>query len=768
MNHPKPKPADASPIGGDATSGAVPHADTTRAGGSAGSLRLEPGAVPVPDYQLVAFLGRGGYGEVWKAHGPGGYAVALKFIPLGQTSGAAEERSAELLKAKDIRHPNLLGLFGSCRRHGLLILAMELADRALMDRFNEVRRQGLPGVPFAELREHMREAAKGLDHLHSIGVQHRDVKPQNLLLVGGGVKVADFGLAKVLEHTTASNTGSMTPAYAAPEFLKGRVSPHSDQYSLAVAYCQLRGGALPFNGGPAQVMMGHLYETPDLTALPPSEQPAVARALAKDPNDRYPSCQDFVEALAGAAADTARTAPPKPAPPVRKRPPSAAPSTQQTTRTPPSPVRKRPASTGPGPLRPAARLTCRQVPALPWWSRRPWLALTLVGGLLLAVAAGVGGLIWMAGQPPLVVRADPPVKTPGPTDVPKKPGDAPPLRLSPIAPIALQQGQSTIVKVAVQRDDHSQPIEFRLEGLPAGVEASRVPAGPDADAAAFELTAAADAAPAETWVTAAARAGDARRDGVFHLKVSPAATGIKPDDGGAAAAVRAAIKAGREHLDHSEWGLARSSFSVAIELDPRTPRPTPTAPRPTTIRTVTTTPADAGKAVELDPNSALAHAYRCEIYADKGDLDKAIEDGDKAVDLDPRSAVARRSRGYASSVKGDKDAALRDFDEAIRLDPAYADPYSDRGNARLADGQDDDALKDFNQAVALAPNSSSGYIGRSAVHAKQEKWDLALDDLNQAVRMAPKDADALTARGELHHSRGDVDQAVADFGRRSG
>ncbi len=188
-------------------------------------LRLEVGAVPVPDYRLVAFLGRGGFGEVWKAVGPGGFAVALKFIALGADAGAAEERSAELLRSKDIRHPNLLGLFGSWRRHGLLILAMELADRTLMDRFNEAKTQGLRGVPFGELREHLREAAKGLDHLHSIGVQHRDVKPQNLLLVGGGVKVADFGLAKVLEQTTASNTGSMTPAYAAPGVPQGPCQP---------------------------------------------------------------------------------------------------------------------------------------------------------------------------------------------------------------------------------------------------------------------------------------------------------------------------------------------------------------------------------------------------------------------------------------------------------------------------------------------------------------------------------------------------------------
>jgi formylglycine-generating enzyme required for sulfatase activity len=264
----------------------------------------------VADYELVQLLGRGGYGEVWKALGPGGFAVALKFIRLGDRAGAVELRSLELMK--DIRHPNLLGVFGAWQREPFLILAIELADRSLNDRLHEATREGLPGIPPAELLEYMNEAAKGIDHLNGLGVQHRDVKPHNLLLVGGGVRVADFGLAKLQDRTVTSNTGALTPAYAPPEAFEGRTSSASDQYSLAVTYCQLRGGRLPFAGNLMQVMNGHLTCRPNLTMLPEGERPVVARALAKVPEERWPSCRAFVAAV---AADAGR-----PRPPASRRP----------------------------------------------------------------------------------------------------------------------------------------------------------------------------------------------------------------------------------------------------------------------------------------------------------------------------------------------------------------------------------------------------------------------------------------------------------------
>src|SRR5262249_4473105 len=143
------------------------------------------------------------------------------------------------------------------------------------------------------------------------------------LLLGQHVKVADFGLAKLLEKATLQQATQIgTPAYMAPEVWNGQVGPHSDQYSLAVMYAELRTGRFPFTHEclPA-LMYAHLHKEPELAPLGPHEQRALRQALAKEPRRRFPTCTDFVRALAEALREgTAVIEPgrrrPKPAPPT--------------------------------------------------------------------------------------------------------------------------------------------------------------------------------------------------------------------------------------------------------------------------------------------------------------------------------------------------------------------------------------------------------------------------------------------------------------------
>jgi WD40 repeat protein len=193
-------------------------------------------------------------------------------------------------------------------RTGCLIVAMLAGDKNLGERLEECQEEGLAGIPVDELLGYMEEAAKGLDRLnlyeHDLGegpmrIQHCDIKPANMMLVGGAVLVCDFGLAQVLgdAHVTQSITGS--PAFMAPEcFEKDGTSTNRDQYALAVAYHELRTGALPFDEESyAAVRDAHAKGTLNLSRLPAAEQVVIRRATSVKPSDRYPSSTEMVQAL---------------------------------------------------------------------------------------------------------------------------------------------------------------------------------------------------------------------------------------------------------------------------------------------------------------------------------------------------------------------------------------------------------------------------------------------------------------------------------------
>lgn len=259
---------------------------------------------PLKGYRLIERLGRGGFGEVWKVEAPGGLHKAVKFVfgdleAMDEDSRPAEQEAKALERVKNIRHPYILSLEQFRVIDGQLIIVMELADRNLWDRFRECRGQGLQGIPRDELLRYMEETAEGLDLMNNhYQIQHLDVKPQNLFLVFNHIKVADFGLAKVLEGVRATVTGGVTPVYAAPETFEGWVSRFSDQYSLAIVFQELLTGFRPFNGANTrQLLMQHINGTPDLSSLPINDRAVIGRALAKKPDDRWPSCTELVRAL---------------------------------------------------------------------------------------------------------------------------------------------------------------------------------------------------------------------------------------------------------------------------------------------------------------------------------------------------------------------------------------------------------------------------------------------------------------------------------------
>lgn len=265
-------------------------------------VRYNPGDTPLPGIMLEKLIGTGGSGEVWQCASQEFGNIALKIVPLEKKSAQSELQALEWLS--QLQHPNLLHIFKACQEKDSLFVWMELAQETLYDHFQKTKGPDQQGLPWKTLKPWMLQAAQALDFLHQPihgkerkSLQHRDVKPQNLLLVDGQLKVADFGLVRLQAHSLTSHTGALTLGYAAPEFLDGKAHLHSDQYSLACSIVQLISGHLPFEGTSAQVVQGHLRGKPNLAGVSLPMQPALAKALSKKPKHRWSSCQEFIHHL---------------------------------------------------------------------------------------------------------------------------------------------------------------------------------------------------------------------------------------------------------------------------------------------------------------------------------------------------------------------------------------------------------------------------------------------------------------------------------------
>ncbi len=268
------------------------------------SLR-EPNTEPIPGYRLIEPLGTGGFGEVWKCEAPGGIFKAIKFVygnlnSCDQDSVRAEQEHRALQRIKEVRHPFVCSLDRIEVCDGELVIVMELADRTLHDMQQECLAAGMIGIARDNLMRYMRDVAEALDFMNEKhNLQHLDVKPRNLFLISDRVKVADFGLVKTLERQGSSGLlGGVTPLYAPPETFVGKISPQSDQYSLAIVFQELLTGHRPFQAkNVRQLAQQHLKEDPDLRSLPESDRPIIGRALSKDPNKRFASCMAMVSQL---------------------------------------------------------------------------------------------------------------------------------------------------------------------------------------------------------------------------------------------------------------------------------------------------------------------------------------------------------------------------------------------------------------------------------------------------------------------------------------
>jgi serine/threonine-protein kinase len=262
-------------------------------------------------YEIRRELGSGAMGVVYEGWDPGiGRRVAIKTIKRDQLERseagdvlARFQREAQA--AGRLSHPNIVAIYEYGEAEdGTVFIAMEFIEgRELKDYFDANER-----FPLTEIGRIMKELLAALGHAHQHGVVHRDIKPANVILLKDGtVKVADFGIARI-ESSNLTQAGAVlgTPAYMSPEQFMGQtIDGRSDLFSAGVLLYQLLTGDKPFTGTLTTIMHKVLKEEPpapsELNVQAPRQFDAlVRRALAKRPEERFQTAQEFAAAIEGA------------------------------------------------------------------------------------------------------------------------------------------------------------------------------------------------------------------------------------------------------------------------------------------------------------------------------------------------------------------------------------------------------------------------------------------------------------------------------------
>ena len=268
-------------------------------------MSLEPGA-KVGDYEVLAVLGAGGMGQVYKVRNVISDRVeAMKVLlpNLSENAELADRFLREIKVQAAMTHPNIASLHTALRVENQLLMVMEYVEGHTIDSYLAQGR-----IPVQHAIGYMAQVLSALSYAHKLGVVHRDIKPANMMVTPQGVvKLMDFGIARIAQDRQLTQTGHTVGSlyYMSPEQINGSpdVDARSDLYSLGISLYQMLTGKRPFDGdSDFKIMAAHLQQTPvppiELEPeLPQALNEVIMLAIARDPAKRFQSADAMLAAL---------------------------------------------------------------------------------------------------------------------------------------------------------------------------------------------------------------------------------------------------------------------------------------------------------------------------------------------------------------------------------------------------------------------------------------------------------------------------------------
>ncbi|HET8630767.1 MAG TPA: tetratricopeptide repeat protein [Thermomicrobiales bacterium] len=750
-------------------------------------------------YEIRGLLGRGGMSTVYRAYQPAlDREVAVKVLTGSHAADPIfrERFRREARAVARLRHPNILAVYDSGEAGGEPYLVSELIEGGTLQ-----RHLGRPLDP-RDVARLARQIGAALDYAHGQGLIHRDVKPANIFVDGPRAVLGDFGIVKASvpgwTALTQTGFGVGTPEYMAPEqALNEPLDGRADLYALGAVLYEALAGTPPYLGDtPLQVIEGHLQgRLPRATernpALAPEVEAVLARALARQPADRYPTGAALADALDAAVAAAARRPPPPPdrrARTLAGAPPESLTDTRAGTlagrlvhdttvaRPTPTPALRTPApaeappTRADAPARPAPTTPPISPPVAPppgAWTpptaapRRPPAVFWLVGigAALMFLCALAGGAYLLIGGNNAPATATVPAGAAG-TPTATAPAAAASPTAPPATPTADARRQAAASATAFAAADPALPLVQEGDALTRDGKFSEAKAKYQAALAQNPNSALANRQLGHMlWIW---------NHDPGEIDYLDGATKLAPHDALAWAYLSFSA------VDTYQGERAYAAAQQAARLDPTLPEafaavantyvrynPDPAHPD----GGIQTARQAIDHAKSLDPDNIWVLWFESEVLVAEGKGDQALAPLDRAIAERPNWPTLYYGKGAVLRGLGRAADAKAQQEQALALDPDYPYAHAELGYLAYDDGRYDDAKQEFGKALAMTDIDVSAHVGLGYTLLAQQDYADARLHFQRAADIDPRDPDARLGLGDTALAQRQYADALASYQR---